>query len=677
MLTKINLKEGSRNAWSLYNLVIKSVLFCFVMITGAYLPLQAQVKEYTKPSLWFGVAGGGNFNFYRGTTQELNADLTTPTAFRHGNGLGLFLAPSIEYYKPGSKFGVIFQAGYDSRKGTFDQVVTPCDCPADLKTNLGYITVEPSLRFAPFKSGFYLFGGPRLAYNLSKDFTYQQGVNPNFPSEATPAAEEGEFSDVKSMLLSMQIGAGYDIELSSQNRQTQFVLSPFASFHPYFGQNPRSIETWNNTTLRAGIVLKIGRGKEIDSPKEVASIVPLAPETNFSVVSPENIPVERRVRETFPVLNYVFFDLGSTEIPKRYVILNKDQVKNFKEDQLEVFTPKNLSGRSARQMVAYYNVLNILGDRMGKNPSADITLVGSSEKGPEDAKEMANSIKDYLVNIFVIDPSRISVEGRTKAENPSEQIGGDKELKLLRQEDRRVSIESSSPALLMEFQSGSNVMLKPVVIEATQEAPIDSYITFNNGGSDNAFKSWYVDVKEEGTGKMQKFGPYTRESVSIPGKSILGTQAEGDYVVTMVAETKNGEIVRKDQNVHMVLWTPDTDEQGKRYSVVYGFNDSRSTAMYEKYLTEIVTPQIPKGGTVSIHGYTDVIGNANNNLELSTARAEDVKKIISAALAKSKRSDVTFKVYGFGENQDLSQFENKLPEERFYNRTVIIDIFSK
>jgi hypothetical protein len=40
----------------------------------------------------------------------------------------------------------MLQAGYDS-KGDFDQVITACDCP--LSTNLSYITVEPSLRFAP------------------------------------------------------------------------------------------------------------------------------------------------------------------------------------------------------------------------------------------------------------------------------------------------------------------------------------------------------------------------------------------------------------------------------------------------------------------------------------------------------------------------------------------------
>jgi hypothetical protein len=46
---------------------------------------------------------------------------------------------------------------------------------------------------------------------------------------------------------------------STDANKTQFVLSPFVSFQPYFGQNPRS--TGNNTTVRAGVALKFGQGK--------------------------------------------------------------------------------------------------------------------------------------------------------------------------------------------------------------------------------------------------------------------------------------------------------------------------------------------------------------------------------------------------------------------------------
>ena len=47
------------------------------------------------------------------------------------------------------------------------------------------------------------------------------------------------------------------------------------------------------------------------------------------------------------------------------------------------------------------------------------------------------------------------------------------------------------------------------------------------------------------------------------------------------------------------------------------------------------------------------------------------------SLSKSGRSDVKFEVKVFGEDVKLSPFDNEFPEERFYNRTVIIDILPK
>jgi outer membrane protein OmpA-like peptidoglycan-associated protein len=142
----------------------------------------------------------------------------------------------------------------------------------------------------------------------------------------------------------------------------------------------------------------------------------------------------------------------------------------------------------------------------------------------------------------------------------------------------------------------------------------------------------------------------------------------------MIGQTKSRKTVRKETSVHMVLWTPDTNEQGMRFTVLYEFNESTAIRIYDKYLTEIVAPKIPANGKVIIHGYTDTIGDETNNLELSLARANDVKNILQASLSKAGRTDVTFEVYGFGEDEKLSPFENKFPEERFYNRSVVIDI---
>jgi hypothetical protein len=674
MKAKTNFKEGLYNALSPNKRILKSILIVALVWFSIQAPVQAQEVQYTRPSWWFGAAAGANFNFYEGSTYKLNSDFTPPATFHKGNGVGLFVAPLLEFHRPDTRLGFMLQAGYDNRKAKFDQVVTPCDCPADLKTNISYITVEPSLRFAPFKSNLYLFGGPRFAFNMDKSFTYQLGINPAYPNQAASPAVKGDLSDVKKTIISMQIGLGYDIPLSSQTRKTQFVLSPFASFHPYFGQDPRSIETLNITTIRAGVALKFGQGRLISTPKdEDKTTVMTDPEVNFSVNAPANVPTQRRVREVFPLRNYVFFNASSTEIPSRYKLLKKEEVKDFREDQLEMVTPINQSGRSERQMNVYYNVINILGDRMIKNPSTTITLVGSSENGPKEGKEMAESVKFYLVNTFGINSSRISTKGQLKPNIPSLQPGGTLELDLLREGDRRVSIESSSPVLLLEFQSGSDEKTSNIV--ALQEAPPESYVVFDVKGANEAFSVWSIQIIDE-SGKVQSFGPYTQESVSLSTKSILGDKTEGDYKITMTGQSKSGKAVTKETTAHVVLWAPAVIDEGLRYSVIYEFNESKAITIYDKYLTDVVAPKIPMNGTVIIQGHADIIGNDAYNLKLSQARANDVKDILGSALAKSGRTDVKFEVSGYGEDTSHSPFDNKYPEERFYNRTVIIDIFN-
>jgi outer membrane protein OmpA-like peptidoglycan-associated protein len=396
-------------------------------------------------------------------------------------------------------------------------------------------------------------------------------------------------------------------------------------------------------------------------------------DVQLSVYSPANIADETRLIETFPLRNYIFFDLGSTEIPRRYVLITKDQVKGFKEDLSEVFPPNELSDRSKRQLVVYYNIMNILGDRMEKNPSTSITLVGSSKEGPEDGRVLAETVKKYITSVFGIDASRLKIEGRTKPKIPSEQPGGKLELELLRQGDRRVSVESSSPSLLMEFCSGPDASLKPEEYIAEQDAPVNSYVSFNVKGAEEVLSSWSLEIKDE-NGALQKFGPFTTDSISIPGKSILGNRPVGDFNVTMTGQTRTGSTLKKEAPVHIVLWKQSETREMLRFSVIFEFNYSKVIAIYEKYLTEIVTPKIPKDGKVIIHGHTDVIGDAAHNLELSKSRAEEVKGILEKALAKSGRKDVKFEVNGYGEDMLMEPFENKYPEERFYNRTVIIDL---
>lgn len=667
MKNKSNSNRKPRASRPFGNLM-KGLIICTAILTGFQSPLKAQTVQYEQPTWRFGVAGNANLNFYQGTTQRLHGGLMAPKAFGHGNGIGLFVAPMIEYHRPESLFGFMIQAGYDSRKGDFDQVMTPCNCPADLSTELSYITIEPSIRMAPFRSNFYLFAGPRLAFGLDKSFEYNQDVNPDFPNSSQPNNVIGDFSEMDKTQVSLQIGTGWDIPINSNHNRTQYTVSPFASFHPYFGQSPRLIETWNITTFRAGVAIKFGRGKRIESqatmPMPVAIETAPLPEVYFTVNSPKNAPADPVFIESFPLRNFVFFDRGSTSIPNRYILLNKAQATDFNDNQIAPFNQIVFAGSSSHQMTVYYNILNILGDRMVKNPISTITLVGSSENGVLDAELKAESVKSYLVNIFGITASRINTEGSNRPKLSSVQRAGSLELELLRQEDSRVSVESSSPTLLTAYQTG------PYVV---QEAPSDSYVTFNVDDENRTVTAWRLEVTDE-AGNTQNFGPYTNANVSLPGKTILGDRSRGNYNVTMIGETSRGTTIRRETSVEVVLWEPPVVEHGTRYSVIYEFDNSTATPLYERYLTDVVTPAIPAGATIRIHGYTDTIGDTTHNLQLSQARAGDVRTIIQRGLDKTSQTNVRFEVTGYGEGTSRSPFGNTYPEERFYNRTVIIDI---
>lgn len=641
---------------------LKKILFGSLILVCAQATLVAQNIERAQPTWWYGGSGAFNFNFFYGTTQMLNAAITSPGPFHKGDGVGYNAALLLEY-RPDPVWGGILQVGYDDRRGSFDDIISPCnDCPEALTTSPTYITVEPSLRIAPFSSGFYLFIGPTFSFNAGKDFTYTHQGNPGFQATDT-------WSDMRGMVFSGQAGIGLDIPLASENAETQVNLSPFVSFSPDF-HGPRSVESWRVNILRAGASLKFGSGDII-----TRTVVPrpgvVERDVQFSIRAPKAVPVQRRVRETFPLRNYVFFDEGSSEVPNRYVALTKDQASKFKEDQLQLVEPTTMTGRSQRQLVLYYNILNILGDRLRSNPGAIITLTGSSAGGPAEGQAFAESIKQYLVTVFGIDGSRIITAGQDKPRVPSEQPGGIRELTLLRAEDRRVDIESQSPELLLQV-GGPPDLLKPAQLVVVHEDPLDSHVLFHVAGARDVLASWSLEVRDE-RGSVQRFGPFTRDRESIPGRAILGTRAKGDYKVVMLAQTKSGRSVRKEGSVQLVR-REEIKEEALRFSILFEFGSSTTVEKYSTFLTDMVAPLIPEGGTVIIHGHTDIIGDDEYNQTLSYERAAEAQSILQRAISTTGKTGITFETYGFGEDFRYTVFDNNAPEERCYNRNVIIDI---
>ena len=657
-----------RYSWSIIgqrplNPWLSRVLLGSVMLVCAHAAALAQESPRAQPTWWFGGSGAANFDFFSGTTQKLNAAVTTRDPFHKGDGVG-FNASLLLEYRPDPVWGGIFQVGYDDRAGSFKDIVSPCtDCPASLSTAISYITIEPALRIAPFSSAFYLFAGPVVGYNIGKEFTYTQRGNPGFRDE------KYSFSDMRTVVVSGRAGVGVDIPLSSAHAATQVNLSPFVSFSPDF-QGPRSVESWRVDVLRAGASLKFGSGRTI-SRAAIPPPVVAEPDVQFSVRAPKAVVPQRRVRETFPLRNYVFFDEGSSQVPSRYTALTKDQATAFREEQLQEVQPENLTGRSQRQLALYHNILNILGDRLRRNPGTSVTLTGASQAGPAEGQALAESIRAYLVAAFGIDGSRVAVEGRDKPRVPSEQRGGALELGLLRAEDRRVDIESRSPELLLQV-GGPYGALKPAQVLVVHEDPLDSYVLVHVTGAREALASWSLEVSDE-QGAIQRFGPFTGDQESISGKSILGDRAKADYKFVMLGQTNSGHSVRKETSLQLVR-RDDVKEEALRFGILFEFDKSLTVAKYSTFLNDMVAPLILDGGTVIIHGHTDIIGEQEYNQTLSRERAAEAQSILERAVSNAGKRGVTFEAYGFGEDSHFASFDNNLPEERCYNRTVIIDV---
>jgi outer membrane protein OmpA-like peptidoglycan-associated protein len=172
---------------------------------------------------------------------------------------------------------------------------------------------------------------------------------------------------------------------------------------------------------------------------------------------------------------------------------------------------------------------------------------------------------------------------------------------------------------------------------------------------------------------VQYFGPYTKNQASVSGKTILGNSTQCNYKIAMLGQTKSNRSIKKESFVSLKK-ADDPKQEGLRYSILFDFDKSKSVASYEKFLTGIVTPLIPENSTVVIHGHTDIVGEEKYNHTLSHERAMGAQQIIERALLNAGKKGIKFVTFGFGEDAGMAPFENNLPEERFYNRTVIIDI---
>lgn len=617
-------------------------------------------------SWWYGVYGGVNYSSFTGELNNFGTLVEPASTFDAGTGLG-FAAGGVLEFNPGKLLGFNLLLGYDTRPISFDQVQSETESGAtfteDLSTSFSYLAVEPSLRINLGSRFFHAVLGPGFGFNLGKGSEYTL-----VDSTGQSTTQDLNLQNVRSFALDAKVGLGYDIPLAGEDASTQILLTPFAEFRlPITDYVDSEGDEFKRIGIRGGLQLKFGSrpaGAVVKGPD--GQPISYEPRVDAPIVIAES----RRINETFPLRNYIFFDEGSTDIPSRYTRLSTQQASNFREEQLlrlEETTGSSTSSaknRSQRQMQVYYSMLNVYGDRMRRNPAVRVTLTGSANGDAAKGKQMAENVKNYLVSTFGIAADRIETKGQAMPTNKSgsgSSSGEDKEM--INAENWRVEINGTPEDILA-----------PVKIVTLEEEPVGNDVIFRVNGDDNVAKVTIQIAERDGA--TRTFGPYDgNKDVRIDARDLLGDgNRDARYTATIEYLLKDGTTYQSQgKQFRLVRADPDEEQTAVRYSILFEFDQSKTVKTYERFLTETVAPEIPNGATVIIHGHTDAIGTPEYNIKLSDQRVDETRRILTEALTAMGRK-VTFDSYGFGEDNKRSPFSNSQPEQRFYNRTVVIEI---
>jgi outer membrane protein OmpA-like peptidoglycan-associated protein len=370
---------------------------------------------------------------------------------------------------------------------------------------------------------------------------------------------------------------------------------------------------------------------------------------DFSIGVEDFISINMR-----PLLNYLFFDENSAEIPKKYVQFSKNDAEKFDESYLG-----NLNA-----METYYYLLNIVGKRLQTEPGTTITLTGTnsninSEKNNKElSKARAQSVANYLTNTWNIDPSRIKIVSRNLPEQHSKEDDS-----LGMQENRRVEITSDNIRIT-----------EPVLTKDTMRIIKTSEIDFlPKVLTEAGLQLWELNVKQKDkTLFAQKGSGNPPESLQwkIAKHNELADEGDISYsinAIDSVGQTANSKTKRIPVNFVSIDKKRRAGEQDKEfeyYSLIL-FDYGKSDLGFEhRKVVDFVKGRINPDSKLVVYGYTDSMGEEKVNDRISKERATAVLK----------RLDIKDNVQIEGKGESELLYDNSLPEGRFYCRTVTIDI---
>ncbi|MEJ5244881.1 MAG: OmpA family protein [Bacteroidota bacterium] len=367
--------------------------------------------------------------------------------------------------------------------------------------------------------------------------------------------------------------------------------------------------------------------------------------------------------DLYPLLNYVFFDLGSSVLPPRYILFKSpEEAKNF--------TDTTIAGGTLNK---YYHVLNIYGYRLNKFPDAKIEIVGTTdgttpeEKRANLSKERAEFVYNYFKNIWKISPDRMKLTFRDKplvVSNLKDSLGI--------QENRRVEILCDDWNITKPvFDKDPTTFPQPEEMKFVIKNGIDDAIIAKRRIEIKRGNEKWITLNNIGLTELNYTWDWTNEDGKYP-------KDEVPYTAQLIVTTKSGAECSSDPITIPVKQISTLEKKTsvvgdstlERYNLIlFPFNSAEAGETNNRIMREYVYDRVKPTSVAEVVGHTDVVGLFDHNLKLSERRAETVRQGIIKATGGRY---ATLNSKGVGEDDPL--YTNDLPEGRFYNRTVQVVI---
>jgi len=659
----------------------------FFLFTASFLSYSSSFAQPEgEKTSQFGVFLDGGLNTHSANFQTLPGVPSCCPRYENGTGLGIAAGVYGDLFTT-SLFSLEMRLGYTSLNSTLkaDEFTTVAvnnltangEFEHTVKASIGMLSFSP-LAVYNISSLWRGMLGPTIGLITSNIYTEQETLiqpqnNGTFENGTRIRNQySGTTPDASHFYLGVTIGAGYTLPFNKIG--TMFLLPE--AFYTY-GLTPLvKGMNWKANSFHLGVALRYDLYKEIPQippppppvPKPEPPIVVSKPappvlfaELKAAMLDTDGItkPIKELVIEDYirtqyrPLLNFIFFEKGSAELPVRYHKLSQEEADKYSIAKLNEYETLPL----------YYEVLNIIGKRLTIYPKARITIIGcNDDNGVEKnnrslSRQRAEKIYSYFQDVWAIEKSRINIEVRNLPEKPSSVSDTDGT-----QENRRVEILSNYWQII-----------EPVFTTDTVHVPKPSIVRYiPNGVAEMGIHHWEVTATEN----EKKLKDFSGKD-SLPSRLDWELEKEREETLasldtvnaSLMLTDKKGQVTESPSIIlpvrHYTL--EDKHREGSidtiisRYSLILFDFDRSELSESNRRIADFVKDRISDVAKVSVFGYTDRIGTDEYNRQLSELRAQSTQRYIGLDRAEVK---------GYGRRFLL--YDNTLPEGRFYSRTVTV-----